>query len=522
MATVNVPEVYIFLDAKATRTFLEDGQNIPAGDELGALLRVMPNKDHWFAVFSYEDTGHIDDKERDAIDADALMKTLKKGNEYGNKERQKRGWQVLNLEGWHQRPFYDPATNNLTWATKLSAEGSPSINHSVRLLGRTGTMSVQLVADSSSIDAATREFNDVLDGYTYNQGQRYAEFVKGDKLAGYGLTALIAGGAGAAAVKSGLLAEVLEADRGCVRGDDWRRQEILRGAVRPKGSAAGHGGIPHDRRHGVIRVMIGLLALLWCIYLSECLVRQRPGELVLSARAIKGWRAIADPEIQLLAGRVGFSWTAILPWRLAFTLSGDELDIRKARALVAGLKDSIRWLRIASGALFIWILGGLTVLVITDRLLSVLLPYAIVALLLWALTFAAFLGAFRRVHGQRPALEIWVTAALSPVALIRAPHIVCLSAIKSLHPVAASTLFADDAEFLRVGRLWHFDAPELRPAIERAAKTRALQDQPTAPPATPEPGLARFCPRCHETYTAAAERCADCAEVPLQLLPSHS
>ena len=205
MATINVPEDYIFLDAKATKTFLEEGQNIPAGDELGALLRVMPNKDHWFAVFSYEDTGHVDDTERDAIDADALMKTLKKGNEYGNKERQKRGWQALTLEGWHQPPFYDPTTNNLTWATKLAAEGSPSINHSVRLLGRTGTMSVQLVADPNSIDEATREFNSVLSGYSYNQGQRYAEFVKGDKLAGYGLTALIAGGAGAAAVKSGLL-----------------------------------------------------------------------------------------------------------------------------------------------------------------------------------------------------------------------------------------------------------------------------------------------------------------------------
>jgi hypothetical protein len=267
--------------------------------------------------------------------------------------------------------------------------------------------------------------------------------------------------------------------------------------------------------------MIGLLALLWCIYLSECLVRQRPGELVLSARAIKGWRAIAEPEIQLLGGTVGFSWTAVLPWRLAFTLSGDELDIRTARDLVGGVKESTRWLRIASGTLFLWVLGGLTVLVITDRLLSVLLPYTVVALLLWALTLVAFFRAFRRVQGHRPPLEIWVTAALSPIALIRAPHIVCLSAIKILHPVAASAILADDAEFLRVGRLWHFDAPALRPAIERAARTRALQNQLTAPPATPE-HAARFCPRCHETYTAAAERCADCTEVPLQLLPSRS
>lgn len=204
VATVNVPEEFIFLDARAIKTFLEEGQNIPAGDELGAVLRVMPNNDHWFAVFSYDDTGHVDDSDR-TIDAAALMKTLKKGNEYGNEERRKRGWDVLTLEGWHTPPFYDQATNNLTWATRLSAEGSPSINHSVRLLGRTGTMSVQLVADAASIDEATREFNDVLSGYSYDQGKRYAEFVKGDKLAGYGLTALIAGGAGAAAVKTGLL-----------------------------------------------------------------------------------------------------------------------------------------------------------------------------------------------------------------------------------------------------------------------------------------------------------------------------
>lgn len=204
VATVKVPEDFIFLDAAATKTFLEENQNIPHGDELGAVLRVMSNKDHWFAIFSYDETGHVDDSDR-AIDAGALMKTLKQGNEYGNEERRKRGWEILTLEGWQTPPYYDQKTNNLTWATRLSASGDPSINHSVRLLGRTGTMSVQLVADAASIETATMEFNEVLGGYTYNQGKRYAEFVRGDKLAGYGLTALIAGGAGAAAVKTGLL-----------------------------------------------------------------------------------------------------------------------------------------------------------------------------------------------------------------------------------------------------------------------------------------------------------------------------
>ena len=205
LATVSVPEGYMFLDAKATRKFLEDGQNVPAGDELGAVLRKLPDKDYWFAVFSYDDTGHIDDAEKDSIDADALLATLKEGSRRGNEERRKRGWDTLELEGWHQPPFYDLATNNLTWSTSIVSDGSKAINHSVRLLGRTGTMSVQLVAGSASVNTATLEFNNVLNGYSYNSGKRYAEFQKGDKLAGYGLTALIAGGVGAAAVKTGLL-----------------------------------------------------------------------------------------------------------------------------------------------------------------------------------------------------------------------------------------------------------------------------------------------------------------------------
>jgi uncharacterized membrane-anchored protein len=209
-ASVSVPEDVMFLDAKATKTFLERNQNIPDGDELGAIVRIGADadKDYWFAVFSYTGSGHVDDSDRGSIDANALLKTLKKGSDYGNEQRRKRGWDELRLEGWHRAPFYDQTTNNLTWSTKLTSDGTPVINHSVRLLGRTGTMSVQLVADPTGIDSATAQFNEVLAGYKYTDGQRYAQFVQGDKLAGYGLAALIAGGAGAAALKSGLLQKV--------------------------------------------------------------------------------------------------------------------------------------------------------------------------------------------------------------------------------------------------------------------------------------------------------------------------
>jgi uncharacterized membrane-anchored protein len=49
-----------------------------------------------------------------------------------------------------------------------------------------------------------------MQGFSYTSGNRYAEFMKGDKVAGYGLTALIAGGAAAAAVKTGLFAKLFK------------------------------------------------------------------------------------------------------------------------------------------------------------------------------------------------------------------------------------------------------------------------------------------------------------------------
>jgi uncharacterized membrane-anchored protein len=53
------------------------------------------------------------------------------------------------------------------------------------------------------LDKDTREFKSVLQGYSFNEGERYTEFRTGDKVAEYGLAALIVGGAAAAAVKTG-------------------------------------------------------------------------------------------------------------------------------------------------------------------------------------------------------------------------------------------------------------------------------------------------------------------------------
>ncbi len=206
-AAIVVPEGSYFLDASATRAFLQATENVPSGHELGAVVRPAEGDGpSWFALFSFSDEGYVDDSDKDAIDADALLTSMKKGTEADNAERQKRGWAPFNLDGWQTRPFYDTSTHNLTWAIRGSSPGeSATINHAVRLLGRHGVMSVALVAGQEGIEATTNDFNHLLTGFSYKSGQRYAEFRKGDKMAGYGLAALIGGGAAAAAVKTGFL-----------------------------------------------------------------------------------------------------------------------------------------------------------------------------------------------------------------------------------------------------------------------------------------------------------------------------
>ena len=59
------------------------------------------------------------------------------------------------------------------------------------------------------MNSAIADFKEKLNGFEYNQGERYTEFKEGDKIAEYGLAALILGGAAAVASKKGFFAVIL-------------------------------------------------------------------------------------------------------------------------------------------------------------------------------------------------------------------------------------------------------------------------------------------------------------------------
>src|SRR4029077_14977338 len=102
-------------------------------------------------------------------------------------------------------PHYDTESNNLVWAIKGESENQAIVNHHTRRLGRGGVMSVGLVADPKILSKAITSFDDMMSKFQFIEGQKYSEFRSGDKIAEYGLTALVTGGAAAIAVKSGAL-----------------------------------------------------------------------------------------------------------------------------------------------------------------------------------------------------------------------------------------------------------------------------------------------------------------------------
>lgn len=210
-AQVAVPDDCTFTGADGTRQFMELNQNPVSDRERGTVLcRIVDAAGEtaatWFAVFEFDPSGYVKDDEKESLDGDAILASLKEGNEYGNQERKKRGWEAIYLDGWQHAPYYDEQTKNLTWATRLHGEDdSPVLNHSVRLLGRGGVMSVDLVVSPEHYEQALPAFNAIVGDFRYKTGHTYAEWRDGDKIASYGLTALVAGGTGAVLAKTGLL-----------------------------------------------------------------------------------------------------------------------------------------------------------------------------------------------------------------------------------------------------------------------------------------------------------------------------
>lgn len=204
IAQLDLPEHFAFAKAADARKLLEEMGNPTNGSEMGIVVP-RSQEESWFLIFEWDGVGYVKDDEKNAIDADALLASIRDGTERANEERKKSGSAAIHVVGWSEAPHYDAVTHNLTWGILGRADdGHEVVNYNMRVLGRDGVMSITLVDDPGKIAAAKPAVAGILSKFAYKEGKRYAEWVPGDKVAEYGLTALVAAGAGAAAAKLGL------------------------------------------------------------------------------------------------------------------------------------------------------------------------------------------------------------------------------------------------------------------------------------------------------------------------------
>lgn len=208
VAKIAIPKGYRFTHGSGASRVLELFGNLPQPSASGLLT--TEGFGPWI-IFGYDDSGHVKDDEKNDINADKLLALRREGLAESNKVRKERGIHELAILGWAMPPRFNDTTKTLEWAVRiqsLDGTGGESVNYETRLLGRTGSMKVQLVCDPAEFQPLLTEFQKVMGGFSYVEGQRYAEFREGDRIAEYGLTALVAGAGVVAASKMGLFGKL--------------------------------------------------------------------------------------------------------------------------------------------------------------------------------------------------------------------------------------------------------------------------------------------------------------------------
>jgi uncharacterized membrane-anchored protein len=210
-ATLDVAPGFHYLGAKDARRVLEEAWGNPPDEAVLGLLvpddAGLDSEHSWAVVVSYSDDGYVSDEDAREIDYDEILAQMKSDIEDSNAERKKQGYSELHLLGWAQPPEYDAASKRLYWAkeAKFGDSDTNTLNYDIRVLGREGYLNLSAVSSMDDLALVKEGMERVLPMANFEAGHRYADHKSGDKVAAYGLAALVAGGV---AAKAGLFGKI--------------------------------------------------------------------------------------------------------------------------------------------------------------------------------------------------------------------------------------------------------------------------------------------------------------------------
>ena len=208
LATITLPDNFRYLSPDDSEIVLRQMWGDPKGPKtLGMIVPAegsVLDSGSWAVVVTYDDGGYVKDSDAEKIDYTQLLKEMKEATRAASKEREKEGYRSIDLVGWATPPHYDQATHKMYWAKEIRFGDSPenTLNYNIRVLGRGGVLVLNAVASMSSLAEIEERVPALVRMADFNPGQRYTDFNRStDKVAAYGLAALVAGGI---AAKAGL------------------------------------------------------------------------------------------------------------------------------------------------------------------------------------------------------------------------------------------------------------------------------------------------------------------------------
>ena len=211
-AKIKLGDDFRFLDAKNARKVLVDiWHNPPDTDPTDGMI--VPNgvnflsDDAWVALLTWKDDGYVKDDDFASIDFNDMLKEMKEAYHEGSKQRVAQGYGKMELVNWAKQPHYDKATHKLYYAKSFDVDGEvQQLNYDIRILGRHGHFEVSIMSSVPKLAEIETQAPAILGMVDFTEGNRYADYKSGDKVAAYGIAGLIAGGVLA---KTGLLKGLL-------------------------------------------------------------------------------------------------------------------------------------------------------------------------------------------------------------------------------------------------------------------------------------------------------------------------
>ena len=179
-AELALPEGYGFVPPKQGAALMDALGNSTDDRFIGLIFPTAQEDANWFVTMDYEPSGYIKDDDAKEWDADELLQNLKDGTEASNDHRRDIGVAELEVTRWVEKPAYDAQAHRLVWSAEAREKGvadqDPTVNYNTYVLGRQGYVSLNLITNSSTVEADKPAAHQLLEAVNFNSGKRYGDF----------------------------------------------------------------------------------------------------------------------------------------------------------------------------------------------------------------------------------------------------------------------------------------------------------------------------------------------------------